>query len=109
MADEYGFRDNVPFKALITSNTPQTIGGGATCYLYSLVYNCTNAGTTWVVKIADASTPTAFTLASITMTLSTAPVTLLNLEAPIPISGGLVISATGTPGSVSLFGNYSTN
>jgi hypothetical protein len=102
------FRVNVPFVRAITGSLTTTVAPN-TIYLYSLQYSCSNAGTGWGLKIQDRS-PTPNVLYQIAaLAVSTVPVVVQNLNFPIPILGGLDIITTGTPGVVTVWGNYGQN
>ena len=109
VGDPFGYRVNSPFsKKITTSGTTNIVTG--TGYLYSLMYNCTNAGTSWSFTIQDKSaTPIVlYTIAA--LVVSTVPVVVVNVDAPIPILGGIDIITTGaTPGAVGVWGNVSQN
>jgi hypothetical protein len=106
IGDPYGFRVNTPFSRLINAIGTVHIATGS-AYLYNLMYNCTNAGTSWSITIQDRSpTPIVlYTLAA--LVVSTVPVVIVNLQAPVPLIGGLDIITAGTAGSLGLWGNYS--
>lgn len=106
--DPWGFRNNVPFVKQITTVGTIPIAPNAVA-LYNILYNCTNAGTTWSLKIQDRS-PTPIILYNIAaLVVSTVPVVVLSLTSPIPIVGGLDFVLTGTPGSLNVWGNFSQN
>jgi hypothetical protein len=114
IGDPFGYRANSPFSKLINAGgTINLFTTSATAYVYSLLYNCTAAGTTWAVKIVDQATVPVggnvlYTLNP--MVVSTAPVVILNLSAPVPIIGGLsFVTISGTPGSLNVWGNISQN
>ena len=86
--------------------TPVATG---TVYLTTLAFNCINAGTGWSFTVQDRSVPPIVLFAVTPLTVSTQPVILLNLSAPIPMMGGLDIVTNGTPGHVNVWGNYSAN
>jgi hypothetical protein len=100
-------RNDIFWGQRITGNgtiTPTT----ATCYIYNIVYNCTNAGTTWSLTIQDkAPTPKVlYTIAA--LVVSTAPIVVLNQYGPIgPMIGGFDVITAGTAGAVNLWINYS--
>lgn len=101
------FRGNFPFRALINTKTTTTPVTG-TCYLWALMYNCTNAGSAWSLTIQDkAGTPMVlYTLG--TLVVSTVPVVVLNLLAPIPMIGGIdIITGGTTAGALNVWGNVS--
>lgn len=99
------FRVNTPFRAQITTKTTTPVVSG-TCYLYSLMYNCTAAGTAWSITIQDHSGVVLYTLA--TLVVSTAPVVVFDLSSPIPFIGGLDIVTGGTTaGALNVWGNAS--
>jgi hypothetical protein len=108
IGDPFGYRVNIPFSKLINATgTVNLFTASGTAYLYSLMYFCTAAGTTWNIKIQDnASTPNPiYNIAA--ATVSTTPVVIFNFDAPIPIIGGLSVVTAGTAGSLNVWGNYS--
>lgn len=101
MYDKY--RVNIPFRSQITTKTTTPVVSG-TCYISSLMYNCTNAGTAWSVTIQDHAGLVLYTLG--TLVLSTTPVVVFNLSSPIPFIGGLdIVTAGTTAGSLNVWGN----
>jgi len=98
------FRVPVPIRALITTKTTTTPVSGA-CYLFALLYNCTNAGTAWSLTIQDkASTPLViYTLG--TLVVSTVPVVIVSLTNPMLLIGGLdIITGGTTAGALNIWG-----
>jgi hypothetical protein len=103
MYDKY--RVNIPFRTQITTKTTTPVVSG-TCYISSLMYNCTNAGSAWSMTIQDHTGAVLYTLG--TLVLSTVPVVVFDLASPIPFMGGLDIVTGGTTaGSVNVWGNAS--
>ena len=108
IGDPFGYRSNTPFSKLINATgTVSLFTTSATAYLYTLIYNCTNAGTTWTIKIQDNSTTPNVLYNLGAAVVSTTPVVVVALSAPIPIIGGISVVTTGTAGSLNIWGNYS--
>jgi hypothetical protein len=102
------FRVNIPFVRVITTSATTNVAPN-TVYLYSLQYSCSNAGTSWSLTIRDRSPTPIVLYPTTTLAVSTVPVVVQNLVAPIPIIGGLDIITAGTAGAVAVWGNYSQN
>src|SRR5262245_14377032 len=101
--------DYLPLRALINTKTTTTPVAG-TVYLYSLIYNCTNAGSGWTLTIQDkaASPLVLYTLNP--LVLSSVPVVVLNLNYPIPMIGGIdIITGGTTAGALNVWGAYAQN
>jgi hypothetical protein len=106
IGDPFGFRVNVPFRKLINTSGTLTLTSGS-AFTYVLMYNCTNAGTTWSLTVQDKGTPPIVIYTISPLVVSTVPVVVVNVDAPVQMLGGIDIITAGTAGSLGLWGNYS--
>jgi hypothetical protein len=98
-------------KRISTSATTTVID--SSCVVFLIVLSCSNAGTTWTLKVQDKATTPNILIPAFTLTLPTDGKVniLLNLEQdfPLPMDGGIDVITAGTPGVVSVWMILGTN
>jgi len=96
------------YAAHITTAATTTVTS-TTCYVSTVVISCSNAGTTYTIRVQDKSgTPKILipTTAALTVPTTGVPNVSLLWDEPILFTGGIDIITAGTPGVVDVWLTY---
>jgi hypothetical protein len=90
-------------KLIKTATTTHAVVGS--CLLMQAIISCSDAGTSFVLKIQDLSSPDPFVwIPPFTLAIPSDgyPNIIGKFELPLPFNGGIDIVTTGTPGLVAV-------
>lgn len=96
------------FYAVHITSAGTTTVTSATCYVSTVVISCSNAGTTYTIKIQNKEGTPKILIPQYTLTVPTngAPNTNLLWDEPVIMTGGVDLVTTGTPGVVDVWVTY---